>query len=222
MCSVTIVDTEVPVAICPTSAPVVTLDSEGNGTLAANALAGGQSSDNCSLTETSPETPFTCTQTGTQMVVLTATDGSSNSNTTMCSVTIVDTEDPVAECPTSALVVTLDSDGNGTLATNALAGGQSSDNCSVTETSPETTFDCTQTGTHMVVLTATDGSNNSNTTMCSVTVNDNEVPVAICPTAPVVTLDTDGNGTLAANALAGGQSSDNCMLTVVELSLIHI
>ena len=58
-------------------------------------------------------------------------------------------------------VVTLDSDGNGTLATNALAGGQSSDNCSVTETSPETTFDCTQTGTHMVALTATDGSNNT-------------------------------------------------------------
>ena len=81
------------------------------------------------VVETSEEAMFDCTQTGTQMVALTATDGSNNTHTTMCSVTIVDTEDPVAECPTSAPVVTLDSDGNGTLATNALAGGQSSDNC---------------------------------------------------------------------------------------------
>ncbi len=42
-----------PVAVCAATAPVVMLDASGTGTLAADALGDGSSTDNCSATETS-------------------------------------------------------------------------------------------------------------------------------------------------------------------------
>ncbi len=45
------------------------LDASGTGTLAADALGDGSSTDNCSATETSPLTTFTCADAiGTPMV----------------------------------------------------------------------------------------------------------------------------------------------------------
>jgi hypothetical protein len=87
--TVTTIDNQNPVAICPNTAPTVTLDNAGNGTLNANALAGGNSTDNCSRIETSPLTNFTCVHIGVQTVVLTSTDGSGNAHTTPCSVNVV-------------------------------------------------------------------------------------------------------------------------------------
>ena len=51
------IDNEAPVAVCPSTAPTVTLDGDGNGTLAADALAGGNSTDNCSVTEPARKQP---------------------------------------------------------------------------------------------------------------------------------------------------------------------
>ena len=86
---VIVVDNQAPMAICPAIAPTVTMDMNGNGTLPANALAGGNSTDNCSIIETSPLTTFTCGQSGMQTVVLTVTDAYGNSNTAICQVNVV-------------------------------------------------------------------------------------------------------------------------------------
>ena len=216
MCAVDVQDNMDPVAVCAATAPVVMLDASGTGTLAADALGDGSSTDNCSATETSPLTTFTCADAiGTPMVQLTATDPSGNTNTIMCAVDVQDNMDPVAVCAATAPVVMLDASGTGTLAADALGDGSSTDNCSATETSPLTTFTCADAiGTPMVQLTATDPSGNTNTIMCAVDVQDNMDPVAVCAaTAPVVMLDASGTGTLAADALGDGSSTDNCSAT---------
>lgn len=88
---VEVTDNEDPVAVCPT-APTVYLDGSGNGTLPADALAGGLSTDNCMVSgESSPATPFGCGDIGVQMVQLTAADNAAavNTGTEMCSVNVV-------------------------------------------------------------------------------------------------------------------------------------
>ena len=215
-------DTTNPVAVCPTTSPVVSLDGNGDGTLAADALAGGNSTDNCSVVETSGSVVYDCNDIGTQMVMLTATDGSGNTHTVMCDVTVEDAIAPVAMCPTTSPVVSLDGNGDGTLAADALAGGNSTDNCSAVETSGSVVYDCDDIGTQMVMLTATDGSGNTHTVMCDIIVEDAIVPVAMCPTTtPVVSLDGNGDGTLAADALAGGNSTDNCSVVETSGSVVY-
>ena len=80
-------DQEAPVALC--SDVTVYLDETGAGSLAANALAAGNSTDNCGApTETSPATSFTCADAPSATVVLTATDAAGNSSTASCTVNI--------------------------------------------------------------------------------------------------------------------------------------
>ena len=50
---------------------------------------------------------------GAQTVVLTATDPSGNIDTVVCSFNVVDSESPVAVCPSSIADVVLDGSGNG-------------------------------------------------------------------------------------------------------------
>ncbi len=87
------------------------LDANGEVTLAADALGDGSSTDNCAgVVETSPETIFDCSHIGVQMVMLTATDASGNTNTVMCSVTIEDNVDPVLTCPADVTIQTASAD----------------------------------------------------------------------------------------------------------------
>ncbi len=94
---VTIEDHIIPLALCPTTPPTVVIDEAGTGILDANSLAGGNSIDNCplGLVETSPITYFTCGDAPSAIVVLTATDGSGNVNTTTCTVLIDDFVKPI-------------------------------------------------------------------------------------------------------------------------------
>ena len=151
---------------------------------------------------------YACSDVGTITETLLVIDASGNTSTCTGDVTVEDNIAPVAICPTTAPTVILDGSGSGTLAANALADGNSTDNCSVTETSPETTFGCGDVGTVMVVLTATDDAGNMSTANCTVTIVDNTAPTAICQDATVA-LDASGTGTLLASALDNG-STDNC------------
>ena len=90
-CSFNVVDTQAPVAMCPTTAPSVTIATVGGSVmLPANALAAGNSTDNCgvNLVETSPAMTYGCGDVGTQMVTLTATDGT-NTSTISCAVNVI-------------------------------------------------------------------------------------------------------------------------------------
>ncbi|MCP4108252.1 MAG: HYR domain-containing protein, partial [Desulfobacteraceae bacterium] len=218
--TVTVNDTEAPVAVCPATIADVSLDASGNGTLPAN-IGDGSSTDNCDSppTETSPSQSYTCDDLGEQSVTLTATDGSDNDHTTTCTFTVVDIIDPVAVCPATIADVSLDASGNGTLPAN-IGDGSSTDNCDSppTETSPSQSYTCDDLGEQSVILTATDGSDNDHTTTCTFTVVDIIDPVAVCPaTIADVSLDADGNGTLAAN-IGDGSSTDNCDSPPTETS----
>jgi hypothetical protein len=124
-------------------------------------------------------------------IVVTNTTTSCSQALSDLEVAVADNEDPVAICPTTAPTVILDGSGSGSLAADALPGGNSTDNCEVTETSPATSFDCTDVGTTTVVLTATDGVGNMNTANCTVTIEDNTAPMALCQD---VTIELNANG----------------------------
>lgn len=121
---VTINDNIPPIAICPTTAPIVVIDNTGNGTLIANALAGGNSMDNCpnGLVETSTVTNFSCMDAPTAMVVLTATDGAGNINTTVCLVNIDDSIKPIANINSGGITVLEDVNSSITLDATGSSG----------------------------------------------------------------------------------------------------
>ncbi|NNF01486.1 MAG: HYR domain-containing protein, partial [Bacteroidia bacterium] len=205
--AITVQDTETPVAICPASIADVVLNASGNGTLAAD-IGDGSSTDNCSVTETSPSVLHTCADLGSKTVTLTATDPSGNMHSTTCSYNVVDHEDPTPICASIPDLI-LDGNGQATLAANAAEGG-STDNCGVqSASSPAVSFNCSNVGSNSITLTVTDVNSNSATASCSYNVLDNEDPTPVCSSIPDVVLDGNGQATLAANAAEGG-STDNC------------
>ena len=208
---ITVEDNTDPLAVCPGTPIVLGLDASGSVTLAADALA-GNSTDACGLdTETSPEVTYGCADVGVQMVMLTATDVNGNVGTAMCSVTIEDNVDPIAVCASlPPVILELDATGSVTLAADFFVDGSSTDACGIdTETSPETIYDCDDIGTQMVMLTATDMNGNVGTTMCSVTVEDNMLPVSVtCPADFDMTITDPNVCTLDATATL--DFSDNC------------
>lgn len=74
------------------------------------------------------------------------------------------------------------------------------------------TFNCSNIGANTVTLTVTNNAGGSLSCTSTVTVEDNEIPVASCQDIPV---DLDGSGiaTIAATDIDNG-SSDNCTLTL--------
>lgn len=115
-----------PVAVCadPVGAPApawaqgesayVTIVG-GSGNLDANALGGGNSTDNCATTiETSPFTIYDCDDIGTQLVQLTVTDGVGKTDMIMCNVIVgpplptATSGSEAAQCSGTAVSVTLD------------------------------------------------------------------------------------------------------------------
>ena len=89
--TVTVIDAEVPIAICPSEPLVIALDATGHATLPENALT-GNSTDNCiGLTQSSPALDFNCDSALEQTVTLTVTDAANNVNTVECNVVINNT-----------------------------------------------------------------------------------------------------------------------------------
>lgn len=199
---VTVEDNIAPEAKCPANPVAVILDGSGNAQLAANALVLGNSTDNCpeELLETSPATSFTCLDAPSKLVVLTATDRAGNTGTCAATISIQDNTAPVAKCPSVPPTVSISVNGPAVLAANALAAGNSTDNCSqgLTETNPLTNFTCADAPVAIVVLTATDAAGNKSTVACVVNINDAAKPTAIINSGGRTVLD-DANPTITLN-----------------------
>ncbi|MEZ4963487.1 MAG: HYR domain-containing protein [Saprospiraceae bacterium] len=216
---VIVLDTVSPVAVC--QGATIFLGANGSGTVAVSSIGIG-SSDNCGTPTLSLDiNSFGCSDLGPNNVVLTATDASSNTDTCHAVVTVLDTISPVATCPAMIPDVLLQANGTGTLMANIGSGG-STDNCTtVTETSPLLSFDCTDIGLQMVVLTATDGSGNADTAHCAFMVVDQISPTwDNCPTAPIV--QNNDLGTCGAVvSLPTLTATDNCdpSVSVVQTSV---
>ncbi|AEH01910.1 peptidase M14 carboxypeptidase A [Lacinutrix sp. 5H-3-7-4] len=89
-----IADSENPTAVCQNIS--IQLDNTGNATITASQINNG-SSDNCGIASISAsKTSFTCTDEGTNNVILTVTDANGNSDTCTAVVTVTLQDEPAA------------------------------------------------------------------------------------------------------------------------------
>ena len=178
-------DNTPPIALCASSV-LVPIDQLGVGILPVGLVDQG-SVDNCGpVTLDVNLSLFSCADVpGPHTVTLTVTDNSGNTATCTSQVTVIDPIPPTLTCPTD---MTVDTDPGSCHASLDLTS-TSVDNCpgvlvthvlsgAILGTNPVSNY---PTGTTTIVATATDASGNTNTCSYSVTVEDNEAPVATCP-----------------------------------------
>ena len=163
--------------------------------------------DNCpGVTVTQVPLPGTIVGVGTTNIVLTATDGSSNTANCNFDVVVSDNTNPTITCPGNQLE-TPDASCNFTLP-DYTALATAADNCPGVTVTQSPLPGTVISGNTTITLTATDG--NSNTANCNfdVIINDVTPPSAICQNINVY-LDGAGNATITAADIDGG-STDNC------------
>jgi hypothetical protein len=172
----TAVDNTPPTSICPTL-PDLVIAANGEVVLPAN-IGQGLSTDNCSVTETSPELTFTCSQLGPQTVTLTANDGTQTA-TAECSFMVTDPNSfccapPNAVC--SPTTVQLDASGSASIVPGDIDGGSSAD-CGLAPGSPivsPSSFGCGDVGGVSVTYTIMDINGASSSCTTTVTVEDSD------------------------------------------------
>jgi gliding motility-associated-like protein len=185
--SVIVLDTIRPAITCV--ADTLQLDVSGNTSLLPTMVL-GNSIDNCSnglaytLNGGQTSLIFSCLNMGSNSITLTATDSSGNSNFCTTSVFVEDQVAPNASCrPTQTL--NLNTGGTfGVLSTSLIDLG-SSDNCIISSYAlSQDSFTCTDVynNPHIVTLTVTDASGNTDSCTTQITVQDNTNPTALCQT----------------------------------------
>ncbi|WP_218133011.1 LamG-like jellyroll fold domain-containing protein [Flavobacterium gillisiae] len=149
-------------------------------------------SDNCSVVSVTNNHPSTTYPLGTTTVIWAVTDGSSRIATAIQLVTVFDTTPPTISCPFNVTVNT-SADGNGNCSTTANIGTPTiNDNCSVSSVIAQVNGSTINAVTYLfskgvtsVNWIVTDGAGNKTNCTQSVTVLDNEKPIA--PSLPDIT-----------------------------------
>ena len=198
----------------------ITVDLEGNTsvTVTTSEVDNG-SFDNCSIAALSL-TPNTFTSVGTFDAVLEGIDDSENMASVIVEITVIDTFDdeaPVAVCQN--LTVILDENGEATISAENIDGGSSDNSGSYSVSIDTNTFNCTNIGENEVTLTVTDPSENIDTCVAIITVQDNSAPVITCPDDQFIEAGPDGTLILP-DYVANNEvtATDNCTdnLTIVQ------
>ncbi len=104
------------------------------------------------------QTDFGCSETGVNVVTLTAVDASGNSSSVTADITVLDTISPTMA--SQNLTVYLDATGAASI-TAAQVDNGSSDNCSVDLSLSQSDFTCEHEGTNVVALVGVDSSGNT-------------------------------------------------------------
>jgi hypothetical protein len=111
---------------------------------------------------------------------------------------------PTAVCQN--VTVQLNGAGNASITAADIDGG-SNDACGIANLSAApNTFNCSNVGANTSTLTVVDVNGNTSTCTVTVTVEDNNLPVALCA-SPTVNLTSDGITTVAASFFDGGSSA---------------
>ena len=208
--TVTVEDNTVPLIACPSNIAV----SNDPGACGAIVNFEATASDNCvgGATVTYSQNPGTLFPIGQTIVTVTAIDG--NGNTASCSftVTVTDDENPVITCPAN-INVNNDAGQCGAVVTyNATI----SDNCPGASVSYSLASGSVfPIGTTMVTATATDAAGNTSSCTFTVTVNDNQAPVIVCP-ANISVGNTAGQCGATVSFIA--TVTDNCAGATVSYS----
>lgn len=210
--TVTVVDSVDPVAICQDIS--IQLDGSGNASITAGDINNG-STDNCGIASVvvAPMN-FDCTDVGSNIVTLTVTDTSGNTDSCTATVTVQDNMGPTALC--QDVTVQLDASGNASITAADINNG-SSDNCGIASivVAPNN-FTCADVGANTVTLTVTDTSGNRSSCSATVTVQDNIIPNAVCQDI-TVQLDASGNASITAGDIDNG-STDNCGIASIVVA----
>ena len=127
--------------------------------------------DNCTVTNISvSQNNFSCSDTGTVIVTVTATDNNSNTTSEQISFNIIDDTPPTIQVQNATVL--LDAQGQGSISLADIDNG-SSDNCGIaSSTLSQTNFTCVNIGINTVTLTVTDVSGNVTAASAQVTVVD--------------------------------------------------
>lgn len=200
---VTVIDTLAPVANC--NDDTIYLDASGQGLIAINDIA--SFTDVCGIdTLFASADSLDCGDLAASPLSVTVTATDSNGNTSNCTVqvTVIDSIAPVATCP-SPIVVGNDS---GQCGANVTWSFNATDNCNIANTTNSANpGDFFNVGTTTVSYQVTDDGGNTDSCSFSVTVNDAEAPVAVCP--PSISVSND-SGDCGASVSWAFSSSDNC------------
>jgi len=212
--SVTVQDNIAPTASCKNA--TVSLAANSIASLAPSDVD-NNSSDNCSHSLSVSPNTFDCDDlSGTQSVTLTITDGNSQSDNCVASITVTDPLSTCCSAPVAACkqaTVSLDATGNYSLSTSEIDNGSTAE-CGLSSlTINLNSFTCGSLGNHSVTLTITDVNGSSATCSSTVTVEDNFLPTALCKNA-TVSLDASGDGGILPGNV-DNNSSDNCTFSLV-------
>ena len=217
--NVTVEDNMTPQALCQDY--TIDLEGAGNATVTA-ADINNSSSDNCgvpSISITAGTTAYTCADIGsTFTVTLTADDGNGQTATCDADVTVADGNGACCSIAVTNVAVTDEicpGDNDGTITVTATCGSCANGTSDIEYSIDGSTFQASNVFNSVAVgaytVTVRDANNNSCTDSGSGTVAagvDSAAPMANCQDV-IVTLDGDGNGTLAAGAVNNG-STDDC------------
>jgi hypothetical protein len=163
------------------------LDFSGSLTLYPEDLILSATDDCDSVSYTTTEYQFDCSDIGYTTLIVEAVDGCGNISQCQVGVTIEDKTSPTAVC-NAQVNVSLGANGMATI-TPAVIDAGSYDECGpVTLALDQTSFDCSDIGDSIVViLTVTDASGNTNQCWSEIIVEDKLAPTVTCP--PDLTLD---------------------------------
>jgi hypothetical protein len=210
--TVTVIDTVRPNVI--TKDINAYLGANGSVTVLGSQVDNG-SSDSCGIASysISPNT-FTCSNLGTNAVVLTVTDTKGNFKTGTATITVLDTVKPVVV--TQNITVQLSSLGAASI-TAAQVNNGSTDACGIaTTTISPNSFTCTNVGNNTVTLTVTDVNGNIKTGTAIVTIQDTVRPVVNTQNI-TVQLNSLGAASITAAQVNNG-STDICGIATLAVS----
>jgi hypothetical protein len=206
--SVTVVETPdvtPPTITCP---PTVTVSTDAGVCVASGVNLGTPAtSDNCAVASVTNNAPATF-PIGITTVTWTVTDNSGNTATCNQTVTVVDTEAPVAadQPPIAAQCMLIITPPTGT------------DNCSgIVTATTTTTFPYSVGGTTTIVWTFTDAAGNVTIKNQQVTISDTEAPTWVTQPSSIVNLEC-GDDTTPAGPAGEPTAVDNCSVPTVTYS----
>ncbi len=201
---VTVNDTIAPLAKCRDI--TVYTDSSGFVQIEADTFD-NNSTDACApLSFSANQTSFSCNDIGIHPIVLTVTDGQSNSAHCTSTITVKDTISPVAMC--CDITTYLDSSGTIQIKTDTFDNGSTDACLPLTFSASQTLFNCSEMGENPIVLTVTDNNSNSTTCLTTVTVIDTMSPQLDCLDTTIY-LDNSGVAEINTSGIISF-SSDNC------------
>jgi len=160
-------DSAEPMAVCRNI--IVQLDESGTASITPDQVYDGSAGNfDIDTMSVSPNT-FTCSNLGDNIVTLTVTDTSGNSDNCAAIVTVQDTIPPEAKCKN--IILTLSSSDSVYITPKMINEG-SSDNCGIASMGVSSPYGFHSAGTYTVTLTVTDKSGNTDECTATITVKE--------------------------------------------------